>query len=138
MNYNPHANCTANQTAAALPPYQEQNFRSSPAYSFENGRNIEFAKNYGNQQLRDYSYFRSFYSRPSAYMSCEISKYFDTIDYPGSFLYDEYPDKRIFQYHVDKIMEQISAPPEELWIQPVVELLLVQEFLYRRSRKIDK
>lgn len=89
----------------------------------------------GNTLFRDYVYFQNFYSRPCAYLSSEISKYSDCFDSPKSFLYDEYPDKSTFQYHVDQIFKQLKAPSEELWLKPLIEALLVQEFLYRRSRK---
>ncbi len=97
--------------------------------------NVTYSQSQENTFPKDYLYFQNFYSRPSVYLSSEISKYSDCFDYPRSFLYDEYPDKHIFQYHVDQIIKQIGAPPEEVWLQPLIETLFIQEFLYRRNQK---
>lgn len=96
---------------------------------------VEHFSHNGYTLPRDFSYFKNFYSKPTAYLAYEIAKYSDTFDYPTSFLYDEYPDKQLFRFHVTKFIEQLNPPPEEVWIPSLIEVLMLQEFLYRRNRK---
>lgn len=82
--------------------------------------------------LKDFRYFRGLYSRASLYLAGEIKKVVDGLDSPSSFIHDEYPDKITLKRIVDNISDQIGIPETELWLKPLIEVLLFQDIALRR------
>ena len=59
----------------------------------------------------------------------------DRLEYDGSFLYDENPDKTTILNLTDKIYENIKDQPESSFsLKEFIQTILCDEFLYRRCR----
>lgn len=89
-----------------------------------------------NPVIKDFNYFRGIYSKASSYLSNEIKKAVDDTDNVNSFIYDAYPDKVTLNIIVDKIASQMEIPETELWIKPLIEVLLYQDIIIRRCNKL--
>ena len=84
---------------------------------------------------KDFAYFRTLLNTPAAYILSSVERKGDEHDYPTSFIYDEYPDRRRFRNLCMEIMAGFNAPEDELWLEPLVEALLMNDLIYRRARK---
>ena len=86
---------------------------------------------------RDYSYMKkncpSIVGQISEWMEDEC----DRLEYEGSFLYDQYPDKTTIQKIADRIEKKL---PPDTAISPkdLIMALLCDEILYRRCRYYRK
>lgn len=68
-----------------------------------------------NQQpplTKDISYLRGLYSENVRTILAEIQKEFDRLDYEGSFIYDESPDKNTLFYFALSIYEKVAPQTE--------------------------
>lgn len=88
--------------------------------------------------LRDLEYMQQMYPAQAKKYQKRIAEIVDKMDYEGSMIYDEYPDKwqiyRLTQLIVDKIKkEQEEDPVEEDWDKTAefIQILLCYE-IYRR------
>lgn len=91
---------------------------------------------------RDAAYLREMYPRAAKIIREIVESELDLVDYRGSFIYDEYPDKYLFFRIVKKVVERYledtrsqegdNTPGEDRrWIQEIVQVILANE-LYRR------
>lgn len=96
--------------------------------------------------MRDLDYLQQLYPKDAKYYQKRISEIIDTMDYEGSMIYDEYPDRWQLYGLTESIMSilkreeilsELKASEEKWnWIQDMVQILLCNEIYKRRhSRK---
>lgn len=97
--------------------------------------------------LRDLEYLQQLYPAQAKALQKRISQILDRMDYEGSLLYDEYPDKwqlyrlgdsivAILKREEEEAGEGEHTPPEKWeWIKDMVLLLLYYEIYRRRHGK---
>lgn len=88
---------------------------------------------------RDLEYLQQMYPADAKKYQKIIAEVLDKLDYDGSMIYDEYPDKwqiyRLTQIIVDKIKEQQAQQPAAMdweWITEFVQVLLSYEIYKKR------
>ena len=92
--------------------------------------------------VQDQEYFRNLYPLRIRRIKDYVSESVEEQEGFGSGLYDEYPDRAWMDRTRDRILENLRADsvPEVSgnsgWSRDVVETLLYQEILERRSRRI--
>ena len=87
-------------------------------------------------QDKEFNLMKSYYPGTVQHIQEKIEEECDLMDYEGSRLYDEYPDRfslrmmcnRIF----DKVVSQEKLEPED-WLRNLIEVILYQELFKRRS-----
>lgn len=95
---------------------------------------------------RDRGLMRSYYPEVSAYVQAFVEDACDRLDYEGSFIYDEYPDKwsieRVCRGICGEIQESRSVQgmerrrrPDEGILGELVGALFCQEMHRRRGRR---
>ncbi|MCI8505769.1 MAG: hypothetical protein HFI67_06240 [Lachnospiraceae bacterium] len=88
---------------------------------------------------RDIEYFQAMYPEKMRKIQMRVSDLCDTIDYEGSVLYDEYPDRIGLERLCGEIYRQeISEDADEKeaeWVKAAVEVLLYHEICRRRVRR---
>lgn len=100
--------------------------------------------------MRDLEYLQQMYPKDAKRYQQRISEILDKIDYQGSLIYDEYPDRWQLYGIADNILailkreakeealENKDAPPitEEKWewISDMIQILLFYEIYKRRHR----
>lgn len=97
--------------------------------------------------LRDLEYLQQLYPAQAKTLQKRISQILDRMDYEGSLLYDEYPDKwqlyrlgdsivAILKREEEEAEDEEHTPPEKWeWIKDMVLLLLYYEIYRRRHGK---
>lgn len=110
--------------------------------------------------LEDMEYLQQMYPDTAKKYQAVIINAVDRVDYRGSFIYDQYPDKFTLQRMVQSIVNIINAdmkkerdsqnsdgrddiPKEhndesDMWIKELVTVLLYNEILVRRKRKAGR
>lgn len=88
---------------------------------------------------RDLEYLQQMYPVEAKKYQKTIVEVVDKLDYDGSMIYDEYPDKwqiyRLTQIIVDKIKEQQEEQPITMdwdWITEFIQVLLSYEIYKKR------
>lgn len=95
---------------------------------------------------RDNAYLREMYPKEARMIGDMIENELNMVDYRGSFIYDEYPDKYLFFRIVNKIVdnyfEQAGADDladialqDKQWIQEIAQVILANEIYRRRNRR---
>lgn len=101
---------------------------------------------------RDTAYLLEMYPRQAKMISNMVENELDMVDYSGSFIYDEYPDKYLFFRLVKKVtdryLEQLNstetdktangegaAGQNKQWIQEMAQVILANEIYRRRNRR---
>lgn len=96
---------------------------------------------------KDYDYMRRMIPDSSRQIFDFIEDICDRLEYEGSFLYDECPDKTTIHNMTDKIynqfnrsdgQEMISAASISIPLKDFIQTLLCDEILYRRCRYYRK
>ena len=68
-----------------------------------------------------------------------IEEYCDRMEYDGSVMYDEYPDKTSVERISEKICEEKTCKGkggiDERWMKALVQVLLCSEMSFRRERR---
>lgn len=86
---------------------------------------------------KDYSYMKKVCPSLAGQVSDWIEDECDRLEYEGSFLYDQYPDKTTILKMTDRIASKlpsgITVTPKEL-----IQALLCDEIFYRRCRYYRK
>lgn len=101
--------------------------------------------------LEDMEYLQQMYPSYAKKYQGVINSVVDKVDYNGSFIYDQYPDKTTLMRMVQSIMTVIKAnedqaaelaPSEsvpweekEAWIRELVTVLMYNDIIKRRRRK---
>jgi hypothetical protein len=95
--------------------------------------------------LEDLEYLTQMYPAYSRKYQGRIKSMMGKMDYEGSFIYDQYPDRITFMRLVDSAMkiiseneknnERIDWEDNELWIKELVTVILYNEMLIMRRKK---
>lgn len=86
---------------------------------------------------RDYIYLKKICPPVVGQISDSIEEECDRLEYEGSFLFDQYPDKTTLYKMVDRISQNL---PSEITVNPkdLIQALLCDEMFYRRCRYYRK
>ena len=98
--------------------------------------------NYQDEQemVRDMEYLQSQHSMEIRQLRKHIADTINIMDYEGSMIYDEYPDRYMLYHLVRKIMDEMKAETDiEIMsdgiLEDLVEVLLFHEISRRRCRR---
>lgn len=88
-----------------------------------------------NQMMRDLEYFQQLYPSGARLLQREIRKVIDVMDYEGSLIYDEYPDRFAMQKLARDIHAKIRLQlGEEMQNSEELELILrydnIEDYIY--------
>ena len=88
-----------------------------------------------NQMMRDLEYFQQLYPSGARLLQREIRKVIDIMDYEGSLIYDEYPDRFAMQKLARDIQAKIRLQlGEEMQNSEELELILrydnIEDYIY--------
>ncbi|MBQ6787469.1 MAG: hypothetical protein IJO85_07100 [Lachnospiraceae bacterium] len=102
--------------------------------------------------MEDLEYLQQMYPTYAKRYQVRVREILDRMDYEGSMIYDQYPDK----WQLDRLVRSIITilkkeerdinPPQQgetedtkwMWIQELVTVLLYYEILTRRQRKHNR
>jgi len=95
---------------------------------------------------RDTEYLLEMYPREAKLIRSMVENELDMVDYSGSFIYDEYPDKYLFFRLVKKVTdryleqgqdakEECAPGQKKTWVQEIVQVILANEIYRRRNRR---
>ena len=93
------------------------------------------------QNQRDYEYMKSVYPGTAKRLIPYIEEECDRLEYTGSVMYDEYPDRVRLDQACGRILRsmQADAVPEAVdqaeYSRDVIEMLLYQEVMERRRKR---
>ena len=91
-------------------------------------------------QEREFNLMKSYYPRTVQRIQEKIEEECDLLDYEGSRLYDEYPDRYMLYHLCQNIMREVTSEAEmevvsEGFLEELVQVLLFQEISRRRCRR---
>lgn len=93
----------------------------------------------GAEISRDMEYFQAMYPERMKKIQGSINDLCDTIDYEGSILYDEYPDRiglrRLCDEIYNKELPEDADEREAEWLKAAIEVLMYHEICRRRIRR---
>ncbi len=112
-------------------------YMAYPGYMRENGEDA---------MLRDFEYFQQLYPLEVKRSMRKVSDTIDRIDFEGSMIYDEYPDRYRLQRLVQSILRMIQLEEQEnnpdgmlddnaekwMWMEWLIYVLLSNEIYKRR------
>lgn len=95
---------------------------------------------------RDSAYLREMYPKEAKMIRDMAESELDMVDYHGSFIYDEYPDKYLFFRLVKKVTSRYfsemgadknanTVPQDKQWVQEITQVVLANEIYRRRNRR---
>lgn len=95
---------------------------------------------------RDSAYLREMYPKEAKMIRDMAESELDMVDYSGSFIYDEYPDKYLFFRLVKKVTDRYFSetgaggttsmmPQDKQWVQEITQVVLANEIYRRRNRR---
>ena len=93
----------------------------------------------------DLEYLQQMYPSYAKKYQVRISQMLDRMDYEGSMIYDQYPDRWQLERFIDSIMTTIKQEEAKLcqeqeedkwpWIRELITVLVYYEILKRRNKK---
>ena len=91
-------------------------------------------------QEREFNLMKSYYPRTVQRIQEKIEEECDLLDYEGSRLYDEYPDRYMLYHLCQNIMREVTSEAEmeamsDGFLEDLVQVLLFQEISRRRCRR---
>ncbi len=91
------------------------------------------------EQENDISYLKYLYPQITKKVLPLIEDECDKLEYEGSPMFDEYPDKTLFQILANKIVKKcmekdLEISENDTIFRDMVEVLLFHELIFRRSR----
>lgn len=93
-----------------------------------------------NKVAKDMDYLRELHPAEAKRLTKRISAILDKLDYEGSMIYDEYPDRwqlyRLAESIVKILKEEETkevSPEKWEWISDMVQVLLYDEIFHRRN-----
>ena len=96
---------------------------------------MPFAYDDDRTERRDYDYMKSVYPDTAKRLLPFIEEECDRLEYDGSMMYDEYPDRlglRLMCRRIYNQAEKEEDNPGE-WLSDLIEVMAYQELLRRRS-----
>lgn len=88
-------------------------------------------------QEREIQLMKSYYPQAARRIQERVEAECERLDYEGSMLYDEYPDKYMLHHICSRIREDIMEVQEEHkgFLDELIQVLLYQEISRRRCRR---
>ena len=88
-------------------------------------------------QEREFQLMKSYYPDTVRRIQERVEQECERLDYEGSMLYDEYPDKYMLYHICGRILGDISEIQEEHrgFLDELIQVLLYQEISRRRCRR---
>ena len=85
-------------------------------------------------ERRDYDYMKSVYPDTAKRILPFVEEECDRLEYDGSMMYDEYPDRLSLRLMCRRIYEQAKDGEESPgeWLSDLIEVMAYQELLRRR------
>lgn len=91
---------------------------------------------------RDYDYMKSIYPDTAKRVLPYMEEECDRMEYDGSMMYDEYPDRLQLRLMCRRIYDQVEKEEENpgTWLMELIEVMTYQELCRRRAehREIRK
>ena len=94
------------------------------------------------EKARDQRKFQELYPLLARQIQPLVEEECDRMEYDGSFMFDEYPDKNLIQRQIFKIQDEVGNvsdntgdPLESRTLQELIEMLLYHEMYRRRQRR---
>ena len=92
------------------------------------------------EQDQEFALMKSYYPGTVQHIQEKIEEECDLMDYEGSRLYDEYPDRYMLYHLCQNIMREVTSEAEmevvsEGFLEELVQVLLFQEISRRRCRR---
>lgn len=132
LNYVPLPKVTPYNTPMGIPLY--------PLYGYDNCEDLD----------RDLNYLKQLYPNTAKRIQKEIDEECDKLEYDGSVMFDEYPDKVTLEKIIDRVYEKVKdleeAPQVEInsyfypprnrqnLLRDLVTIILLNEIFNRRRR----
>lgn len=103
-----------------------------------------FRKDQDSEAVRDLEYLQAAYPKEVRQMQKKVAQVLDKVDYEGSMIYDEYPDKYSIMRLAETIshimrqemetqeMEVAGSPEKWEWQRELIQVLLSDEIYKRR------
>lgn len=97
-----------------------------------------------NDIYNDILYFKTLYPDSIMDIYNQVSDYSDKLEYNGSLMYDEFPDKERIRSIAAHIYNTYSCPSQDISAASnnrccpspeLIEILLINEFIHRRVRR---
>jgi len=86
-------------------------------------------------ERRDMEYIKRMYPSQLRDIQHGVEEECDKLEYDGSMMFDEYPDRLMVQLLEKKIAGNCKTEENEVWILHVVPVMLYSEMYRRRSRR---
>lgn len=84
----------------------------------------------------DMEYLQQMYPVKTKKYLSKISEVLNMMDYEGSMIYDQYPDRMQMMETVDTIVKMVKEKDEdEAWLRDLIMVLLCHEVLRRRHKR---
>ncbi len=115
---------------------------------YDENSTYEMFNNY-EDEIKDILYLKDLY--PASFMSIQnvVDDECDRLEYDGSIMFDEFPDKERLRRLEEKVYEKVKTNlektsasnqtgrgmPAEEWLKDIVCVLLINEMMRRRSRR---
>ena len=91
---------------------------------------------------RDYDYMKSIYPETAKLVLPHVEEECDRMEYDGSMMYDEYPDRLQLRLMCRRIYDKAEKEEENpgTWLMDLIEVMTFQELCRRRAehREIRK
>lgn len=84
---------------------------------------------------RDYDYMKSIYPETAKRLNPYVEEEIDRLEYDGSMLYDEYPDRLQLRLMCRRIYDRVKETEKDpgKWLSDLIEIMAYQELCRRRS-----
>ena len=92
------------------------------------------------EQDQEFALMKSYYPYTARMVQEKVEEECNLLDYEGSRLYDEYPDRYMLYHLCQNIMREVTSEAEmeamsERFLEELVQVLLFQEISRRRCRR---
>ncbi len=115
---------------------------------YDENSTYELMENY-EDEFGDIMYLKELYPKSFLRLQRIIDEECDKLEFDGSIMFDEFPDKErlrmledgIFELTKNKLMEELSTNqnqrglPSDDWLKDIMCALLISEMMRRRSRR---
>lgn len=94
-----------------------------------------------NEYDRELKLMQSYYPKTAMVLQEEINKECDMLEYEGSMMFDEYPDKFMIEHIANKVSQRVQDKEVQAMslsydhLSDLVRVLLFQEMYQRRCRR---
>lgn len=115
---------------------------------YDENSTYELAESY-EEEANDILYLKELYPASVLFMQSIIDEECDKLEYDGSIMFDEYPDKERLMLLQDNVYKLVKAKmekdvsasqtrrgmPDDEWLRDIIGVLLINEMMRRRTRR---